>query len=314
MEPLIQVRILAPEPVFSMPELPEVETIRRGLEPRLVGATLKSLTVTDQKVLDLSAREGRLSSVEGQRVEALTRRGKYLVIALERHYLIFHLGMTGQLTLRDPRLQDSKSFERTVTGLEWCEQHAADRHTHVHIILGDSSQLLFRDIRKFGRVYVLERASGELLAFFRVHHLGLEPFTSDYNLKAFLEAFKNRKLRLKSLLLNQAFVAGVGNIYADEALFEAGLHPARKASSLRRAEKERLFLAIQTVLERGIEFGGTSFRDFVNSDGEQGSNQEELYVYARDGEPCLKCGTAIVKTVISQRGTHFCPTCQPRRR
>jgi len=297
-----------------MPELPEVETIRRGLEPHLTGLTLQSLTVTDQKVLDISARDGKLSTLEGQRIETLTRRGKYLVVGLELHYLIFHLGMTGQLTLRDPARADAESFERTLTGLERCDQHAPDRHTHVHILLGDGRQLLFRDIRKFGRVYVLERASEQLLAFFRVHHLGLEPFTSDYNLKGFLAAFRNRTLRLKSLLLNQAFVAGVGNIYADEALFEAGLHPARKASGLRRAEKERLFSAIQTVLERGIEFGGTSFRDFVNSEGEKGANQEKLYVYGREDEPCLKCGTPIVKTVISQRGTHFCPNCQPRRR
>jgi len=296
-----------------MPELPEVETIRRGLEPHLVGLTLQSLTVTDQKVLDLSARDGTLSSLEGQRIETVTRRGKYLVIGFERHYLIFHLGMTGQLTLRDPRRPDATGFERTITGLEWCEQHAPDRHTHVHILFGNGWQLLFRDIRKFGRVYMLRRALEPLLAFFEVHHLGLEPFTSDYNLKAFLAGFKNRTLRLKSLLLNQAFVAGVGNIYADEALFEAGLHPARRTSSLRRAEKERLFLAIQTVLERGIEFGGTSFRDFVNSEGEKGTNQEKLFVYGREGEQCLKCGTPIVKTVISQRGTHFCPKCQPRR-
>ncbi|MFB3905912.1 MAG: bifunctional DNA-formamidopyrimidine glycosylase/DNA-(apurinic or apyrimidinic site) lyase [Acidobacteriota bacterium] len=299
-----------------MPELPEVETIRRGLEPHLVGMTVRSLIVTDQKVLDRSAQRGKLSSLEGQRIDTVTRRGKYLVLGFERHYLIFHLGMTGQLTLRDPRRADAASFERTVTGLEWCEQHSPDRHTHVHILFEDGRQLLFRDVRKFGRVYVLKRtskrASKELPAFFEIHHLGLEPFTSDYNLKAFLARFRNRTLRVKSLLLNQAFVAGIGNIYADEALFEAGLHPARKASSLRTGEKERLFHAIQTVLERGIEFGGTSFRDFVDSNGERGKNQEELYVYGREGEPCLRCGSAIVRTVISQRGTHFCPSCQPQ--
>jgi formamidopyrimidine-DNA glycosylase len=297
-----------------MPELPEVETIRRGLEPHLVGLTLRSLTVTDQKILDVSAREGRLASLEGQRIQTLTRRGKYLVIVLDRHYLIIHLGMTGQLTLHDPRLSHPKSLEPGVTGPEWCERHAPDRHTHVHILLGNGCQLLFRDTRKFGRIYLLECTSEQLLAFFKKHHLGLEPFTPDYHLKAFLAAFKNRHLRLKSLLLNQAFVAGVGNIYADEALFEAGLHPARKTSGLHRAEKERLFEAIRTVLERGIQSGGTSFRDFVNSDGEKGTNQEKLYVYGREGEPCLKCGTPIVKTVISQRGTHYCPKCQPRRR
>ena len=174
--------------------------------------------------------------------------------------------------------------------------------------------MLFRDIRKFGRIYLLSRTNDELAGFFRAHRLGLEPFTAEYNLKAFLARFRNRKLRVKSLLLNQSFVAGVGNIYADEALFEAGIHPARRVSSLRKAEKERLFFALPTVLQRGIESGGTTFRDFVNSDGERGNNQEKLLVYGRENRRCLRCGTPVKKVVISQRGTHFCPTCQPLKR
>jgi formamidopyrimidine-DNA glycosylase len=316
LEPLIQVRILAPEPTqfpaFRMPELPEVETIRRGLEPRLINKTLVSLTVTDRKVLDRSARGAGLKSLQGQRIRSLSRRGKYLVIRLENRHLIFHLGMTGQLTLRDPSQADSLAFKRTVTGLQWCEQRQPDRHTHVHIQLDDGRRLLFRDTRKFGRLFVLGGESRDLEEFFRSRHLGLEPFTPSYNLPAFVRRFKGRSLAVKSLLLNQSFVAGVGNIYADEALFDAGLHPARRASSLRRYEKERLFKAIDRVLRRGVRFGGTTFSDFVNSQGEAGSNQEKLYVYGREGEPCLRCGAEIVKTVISQRGAHFCPVCQPR--
>ena len=297
-----------------MPELPEVETIRRGLAPCLIGRRLTSLTVTDRKVLDASATPVNLESLQGQRVRSVARRGKYLVLTLETRRLIIHLGMTGQLTIRDPNRADSPGFRRTITGLEWAEQHEPDRHTHVHIQLDDGKWLLFRDTRKFGRIFVVPGASEDLGTFFSRRHLGLEPFTPDYELISFLKRFRGRTLAVKSLLLNQSFVAGVGNIYADEALFEAGLHPARRASTLRRAEKERLFKAIHLVLERGVEFGGTTFRDFVNSEGESGSNQEQLRVYGRQGLPCPRCGASILKTVISQRGTHFCPECQPRGR
>jgi len=297
-----------------MPELPEVETVRRGLAPCLVERRLASLTVTDKKVLDRSATAANLEALRGQKFRSVSRRGKYLVLKLETRYLVIHLGMTGQLTLRDPEKADSPGFRRTITGLEWTEQYQPDKHTHVHIELDNGKWLLFRDTRKFGRIFVLPGAPEDLEAFFTRKRLGLEPFTPDYELTSFLKRFRGKTLRLKSLLLNQAFVAGVGNIYADEALFEAGLHPARRASGLRRAEKERLFKAIELVLERGVRFGGTTLRDFVNTEGEKGSNQEMLNVYGRGGEPCLRCGATIVKTVISQRGTHFCPECQPRGR
>jgi formamidopyrimidine-DNA glycosylase len=313
LEPLIQVRILAPEPawlkLFFMPELPEVETIRRGLEPCLRGRVLLCVDVTDRKILHPSAEQG-LRSLVGQTIQTVWRRAKYLVVDLSFHHLVFHLGMTGQLTLRDPARPDSTGFKRTVTGLQYCDQHPPDRHTHLSATLSDGRQLLFRDVRKFGRVYVVERNAENLQQFFAARRLGLEPFTDQYNLGEFLARFRGRKLRVKSLLLNQNFVAGVGNIYADEALFEAELHPARRVSRLSRAEKERLFEAVQAVLTRGIEAGGTTFRDFVNSSGEKGGNQEKLRVYGREGKPCLRCATVIVRTLISQRGTHFCPKCQ----
>ena len=294
-----------------MPELPEVETVRRGLEPHVVGRSIEDVWVGDSKILQVNAH--RLTeNLLGQTIQGLSRRGKFLLFELDSHYLIFHFGMTGQLTFRDPNRPDWQGFRRhPITGLQRALQHAPDRHTHLQIRFRQGGAVLFRDIRKFGKVSLIEKEEDVLSAFFG--RLGLEPFTPAYNLPAFLKRFRNRKLAIKSLLLDQRFVAGVGNIYADEALFKAGIHPARRIRSLRKAEKERLFEAIPQVLKRGIEFGGTSFRDFVNSDGEPGNHQEKLSVYGRQGESCHCCGTLIQKLVIGQRGSCFCPECQPRR-
>jgi formamidopyrimidine-DNA glycosylase len=291
-----------------MPELPEVETVRRGLEPHIVGRFIDDIQIGDPKILQVEP-ERLLEQVRGQEILGLTRRGKFLIFELDNHELIFHFGMTGQLTFRDPNRSDSEGFERhPVTGLQRTLQHAPDRHTHLQIHLRQGGSMLFRDIRKFGKVFLIEK--GEGFVFFE--RLGLEPWTPDYKLKNFLRKFRNRKLAIKSLLLNQSFVAGVGNIYADEALFAAGIHPARKVRSLRKKEKESLFEAIPKVLERGIAYGGTTLRDFVNSDGNAGNHQEELQVYGRKGESCHRCGTPIQRMVISQRSTCFCPACQPR--
>jgi formamidopyrimidine-DNA glycosylase len=293
-----------------MPELPEVETIRRGLEPTAVGQTVVDVTAEECKIFKVNPAQ-LLENLPGQRINELDRRGKFLIVYLDRHYLLFHFGMTGQLTFRHPDRPDSEGFHRhPVTGLQRTFQHAPDRHTHLQIHLEGGGALLFRDIRKFGKVFLFEKGKNVLRDFFR--RLGLEPFSSSYNLPAFLEGFQNRKLRIKSLLLDQRFVAGIGNIYADEALFQAGIHPARTVRSLRLWEKESLFEAISQVLKEGIEHGGTSLRDYVQSDGEMGSHQENLRVYGQAGEPCYRCETRIQKIVMSQRGTHFCSTCQPR--
>ncbi|MEE2839445.1 MAG: bifunctional DNA-formamidopyrimidine glycosylase/DNA-(apurinic or apyrimidinic site) lyase [Acidobacteriota bacterium] len=293
-----------------MPELPEVETIRRGLEPHAVDQTVVDLTAVDCKIFKVQPAR-LLEHLPGQKIHELDRRGKFLIAGLDRHYLLFHFGMTGQLTFRHPDRPDSEGFHRhPVTGLQRTLQHAPDRHTHLQIHLEEGGTLLFRDIRKFGKVFLLEKGRNVLAEFFA--GMGLEPFSPSYHLAAFLEGFRNRKVRIKSLLLDQHFVAGIGNIYADEALFRAGIHPARKVQSLRRWEKESLFEAIPEVLKEGIEHGGTSLRDYVQSDGQMGSHQENLRVYGQKGEPCYQCETPIQKIVMSQRGTHFCSTCQPR--
>lgn len=293
-----------------MPELPEVETIRRGLVDRLRGARVERFEARRCRIFKVDP-ELLLSQLPGQRIHDLTRRGKFLVMHLDRHYLLIHLGMTGQLTLRQPEREDAKRFVRhPVTGLQRAHQHAPDKHTHLLVGLDDGREIMYRDPRKFGRVDLLDRDSDLLES--ALGGLGLEPFSPDYTLPRFLERFGKRKVAVKSLLLDQGFVAGVGNIYADEALFEAGVHPLRRAHRLRRREKEELFRSVRLVLEQGILFGGSSLRDYVDSEGRTGSNQDELKVYGREGQPCPVCGQPVVKIVVGQRGTHFCPRCQPR--
>jgi formamidopyrimidine-DNA glycosylase len=170
---------------------------------------------------------------------------------------------------------------------------------------------MLRDPRMFGKVFLARTEGGLVDRLFE--RMGPEPLSEDFSRNWFLAAIQKRsRVRIKSLLLDQRFIAGIGNIYADEALFEAGVHPSKRVKYLKRSEKEQLFEAIPLVLKRGIEFGGTSLRDYVNSDGALGTNQDELNVYGREGEPCRRCGTVLARVVIGQRSTHFCPSCQHR--
>jgi len=294
-----------------MPELPEVETIRRGLMPRLIGQQIAHIETTSARIFQTSTAE-MASRLPGQAVHVLTRRGKFLLFHLDRDVLIIHLGMTGQLTLRNPDQPDSPRFLRQpVTGLQRVRQHPADRHTHFQVFLLDGRTLMLRDPRMFGKVILVPRGGDAVERLFQ--GMGPEPLSEEYTLEWFLTAIRKRsRVKIKALLLDQGFVAGLGNIYADEALFEAGVHPAKRVRYLRRAEKVRIFEAIPSVLKKGIQFGGTSLRDYINSDGEVGTNQDELMVYGREGEPCPRCGTRISRIVIAQRSTHFCPSCQRR--
>jgi formamidopyrimidine-DNA glycosylase len=172
--------------------------------------------------------------------------------------------------------------------------------------------LHYRDIRQFGKWRLYAKPDfHQALEFWK---LGLEPFTPEYHWKNFLAQFEGHKLRIKSLLLDQRFVAGVGNIYADEALFEAGIHPERRVGSLTTDEKKRLFKAIPTVFRRGIHNGGTSIQSYFNADGEAGTNQDYLNVYGRAQEKCRRCQSEILRIVVSQRSTHCCPLCQPKKK
>jgi formamidopyrimidine-DNA glycosylase len=276
-----------------MPELPEVETVVRELRPRLVG---RRITRVEASSLPLrqpwSTAWNRV--VTGRRVAELSRRGKWIIIQLDRAmHLVIHLGMTGQLTVvaaRTPRLP----------------------HTHLVFDLdGGGRQLRFRDVRRFGSATLYPNAA-ELKQSFDENGLGPEPF--EVSSKYWCDRLASTQRCLKAILLDQRVVAGVGNIYADESLFEARLHPARLGSELEARSAQRLRRAIETVLRRAIDKRGSSIRDYVGGSGVKGDYQREFRVYGRTGEPCVRCKTPIARFVLAGRSTHVCPRCQPEPR
>jgi formamidopyrimidine-DNA glycosylase len=273
-----------------VPELPEVETTARGLRERIVGRRLAAATDMDwPRMLPNATPEAVDAAVRGRAVELVDRRGKYLLIGLAGDiWLVVHRKMSGNLVLRET---DAPPV----------------RHTHLVLRFEDRGELHFVDPRKFGRIYLfLERAQ---LDAFLVDRLGPEPL-ADLTARRFGELLANRRGRLKSLLLDQRFLAGIGNLYADEILWEARLHPERSAATLTSRERANLLAAIQQVLEAAIERRGTTFSSYLDAAGEPGDNQDFLQVYGRAGQPCPRCGHPIERRVIAQRGTWFCPRCQ----
>ena len=264
-----------------MPELPEVETVVRGLRGPLLGRTFTGVTVLWPNTIKTPIPQLK-SQLPGQRIEAISRRAKYLQFHLSRGDTLFlHLKMSGELLV---------------------EPAAEPVHPHVRTIfdLDNQHQLRFKDTRKFGRVYLVadpHQVTGQL---------GPEPLADDFMVEDFQELFKGRSGRLKSLLLNQHFIAGIGNIYADESCFAAGIDPRRQADSLSPDELERLYHAIRQALTAGIRHKGASF-DQVYRGGEF---QDHFQVYSRNGEPCLTCGAEIQRIVLGGRSTHFCSNCQ----
>ena len=261
-----------------MPELPEVETVVRTLAPKLTGRRIEDARFSSHHVVrqKFSVLRGR---VRNQRVNAVRRHGKFIVLELDRGVLSIHLGMTGKLLLNST----PGPYARAIFEL-------------------DEGLLVYDDIRHFGRI---EWSAGLLD---RAQALG--PDALDIPLEDFLRLLKKRHARIKPLLLNQTFLRGMGNIYTDEALFEAHIHPRAIASSLSKARATRLHRAMVDILKTAIRLKGSSISDYVDADGEKGSFQLQHQVYGRAGEPCPTCGTPIRRIVIGQRGTHYCPKCQ----
>jgi len=266
-------------PEAPMPELPEVETHRRGLVPLLVGRAFAGVDVLWPK-----AAAAPLTGVAGQTVQRIDRRGKYLLFGLERDWLLVHLRMTGRLEVAD--------------GSRPC-------HTTLAFRLAGGGELRLIDPRKFGRAWLV--ADPQSI----VGDLGPEPLSPQFTARTLAACLAGRRAWLKPLLLDQRVLVGLGNIYVDEALHRARLHPLRSADSLTPNEMPRLHRAIRAVLREGIAHGGTTIISFAGPDGEPGRYRAQLRVFRRTGEPCLRCGTAIVRTVVAQRGTHLCPQCQP---
>jgi formamidopyrimidine-DNA glycosylase len=303
-----------------MPELPEVETIARGLAKRVVGDVIESVWLGSKPEPLKSSAQEIATTLEGARIKSVRRVGKHIVFDLERPPTtaktrtsksarrtsrkksadnrqvraktpaepveianwIIHLGMTGQLLVCPPDAELAK-------------------HTHAVAKLASGRELRFVDPRRFGRLSVVRSQNGFETA-------GVEPL--DVTFDAFVPLFRKRKLPMKSALLNQKLLRGVGNIYADESLFRAGIRPRRRAATLTREKLGLLYKSVQQVLQEAIAAGGSSISDYVGAEGEPGFFQMQHRVYGREGEPCLNCGTAIKRIVIAGRSSHYCPHCQ----
>mgnify|MGYP001174231251 CR=1 FL=1 len=272
-----------------MPELPEVETVRRSLEPKLVGRTILSLQIHYGGIIKKPEPSELAESIKGQRIERLDRRGKYLLFELsDEKTLVVHLRMTGRLTVEEAGSPLAK-------------------HTHLVFSLDNGRELRFNDVRKFGMVYLLP--GDDYQAVEVLYTLGPEPLSGEFTAAELLQRLQRKKIKLKTFLLDQKEIAGLGNIYADEAMFRAGLHPERITNGISEAEASRLHQAIQKVLQEGIEYRGTTFRDYVDGNGAKGRFQERLKVYGRAGKEC-ECGAILQKKTVAGRTTVYCPHCQ----
>jgi formamidopyrimidine-DNA glycosylase len=281
-----------------MPELPEVETIARGLNQRIAGDVVETVWLGEKPEPLKSPAKEIAAVLERARIAGVRRVGKHIVFDLERPsrnepkssakrgQWIVHLGMTGRLLIASP-------------------ETAMEKHTHAVLKLASGRELRFVDPRRFGRLAVVRMESTTAAGFAAP---GDEPLDSQSD--HFFALFRRRKTPIKSALLDQKLLSGVGNIYADESLFRAAIRPRRRAASLTRAELYKLHSTVQEVLHEAIELGGSSVSDYVDAEGREGFFQLQHRVYGREGEPCLECGTPIKRVIIAGRSSHYCPRCQ----
>ncbi|RUS43839.1 DNA-formamidopyrimidine glycosylase [Cohnella sp. AR92] len=273
-----------------MPELPEVETVCRTLNSLIAGKTIKQVTVSLPRIIQKPDDPQLFSALlEGHTFQRVERRGKFIRMLLDGIVLVSHLRMEGRYGL-------------------YREEEPVETHTHVIFHFSDGTALRYKDVRQFGTMHLFE--PGTEFQAPPLKKLGIEPLEEDFTLDAFNRALGSRTTKIKPLLLNQEVIVGLGNIYVDEALHAAGVHPERTADSLTRLEKQRLHEAIVSTLRSAVEAGGSSVKSYVNGQGEMGMFQHKLRAYGRTGEACPGCGGEIVKFVVGGRGTHVCLRCQ----
>lgn len=288
-----------------MPELPEVETVRRDLTERIIFKKIKAIEVIDLKLVgDLN------DQLKGKSFTEILRRGKLLIFKSSQlgFFMLVHLKMTGQLIylFKDQisgggHSLSSHSFEKAVGG------ELPNKHTRLIVTFADSSRLFFNDVRKFGYVKLVdEQELNRLIA----KNYGPEPLEGLFDLIEFSNKLARRSINIKAALLDQKTVAGLGNIYVDEVLFAAGVRPNRPAMSLKIGEITKIYQAIKKILALAITHRGTTFSNYVDGSGQKGNFSQKLKVYGRAGQKCVKCGSAIIKTKLAGRGTHYCGTCQ----
>lgn len=286
-----------------MPELPEVEMVRRQLEEKIVGKSIAAVEVQADKSVD---KDSKFADVlAGQTITALERVGKYLFFTLsgDNSFLITHLKMTGRLIFVPAEGGEEFGGGHALSQAVETQPH---KHTRIIFTFTDGSHLYFNDMRKFGYV---KRVTAEEVKQQKAA-LGTEPIADNYTLEGFGEILTGRKTTLKAALLKQSDIAGLGNIYVDEACWRAQVRPDRVAGDLTEAEVKALWQATRSVLEDALAHGGTTFRDYVDTEGEHGNFTDKLAVFGREGEECPRCGELIKKSRVAGRGTHICPGCQ----
>ena len=273
-----------------MPEMPEVEIIRRYLDTQVAGKKIIHLTILLPRMIKWPDVEGFRALVTGRTIKGMNRRGKYLLMELDNaSKVVFHLRMTGRLVYEPAG-------------------DTTDHHARVIFHLQDGASLVYGDTRTLGTIHGLKPQ--ELGMLKGLAEMGPEPLSAEFTAEYLYRTASQRKVAIKSFLLNQKYIGGIGNIYADEALFLAGIHPLRPANSLTQTECGKLWESVNKVIADGIADGGTTFRDYQNGEGGKGSHQEHLYVYGRKGEQCRICSALLERITVGGRGTHFCPHCQ----
>lgn len=273
-----------------MPELPEVETVRRTLEKLVLNKTISDVTVNWPKMIKRPIEAEQFAdALRGETFEQISRRGKFLVFYTDQYALVSHLRMEGRYAV-------------------YPKDEPMDKHTHVIFHFTDGTELRYRDVRKFGTMHLFKK--GTEFDFPPLNELGPEPFSQEFTLDYLNQKLQKTNRKIKPALLDQKIVVGLGNIYVDEALFRSKIHPETIANKLSREQLVALHQEIVNTLEEAVQKGGSTVRSYVNSQGEIGMFQLELFVYGRKGETCKDCGHDLEKTVVGGRGTHYCPNCQ----
>lgn len=274
-----------------MPEMPEVETIRRSLEKKLLGKEIVDVKILLSRQIKWPAVENFASRLVGRKIAEAARIGKYLLFKLDNgNELIVHLRMTGRLCYKT------------------AQDKSEETHTRVVFYFAGGERLIYADIRTFGALYAL--LPDERWRIRGLSEMGPEPLSAEFTVDYLQGILQKRRTKIKSILLNQKYIGGLGNIYVDEALFLAGIQPQRTADSISPAETAKLYSSINKVIAEGIADGGTTFRDYRDGEGKKGHHQEKLFVYGRGGQSCRRCQNQIEKITLGGRGTHYCPHCQ----
>ena len=272
-----------------MPELPEVETVVRGLRSKVVGRIIKKVNIYYENIIEYPDVCSFQEKIKNQKINEINRYGKWIIFVLDHYYLLSHLRMEGKYFLKP-------------------KGATLEKHEHVSFVLDNDMELRYMDVRKFGKMQLIEKENINKIGPFL--EMGLEPWDKKLNTLYLKEKFLRKKLPIKSCLLDQRIIVGIGNIYADEILFLSKINPLKEANSLSLEELERIIDNTKLVLEKAIEKGGTTIRSYTSLNGIHGLFQQELYVHSKEGQKCLICGSDILKIKVGGRGTYYCPKCQ----